>query len=48
MDNEDGSTGSGLTRSQLIYGDASLDEWVAQGDEDPGEPWRAFGAMALP
>jgi hypothetical protein len=27
---------------QFVYGDAPLDEWVAQGDGDPGEPWHSF------
>jgi hypothetical protein len=27
---------------QFIYGDAPLDEWVAQGDDNPSEPWSSF------
>jgi hypothetical protein len=26
----------------FAYGQVSLDEWVAQGDGDPGEPWGSF------
>ena len=27
---------------QFLFGDVSVDEWVAQGDDDPGEPWLSF------
>lgn len=27
---------------QFVYGDVRLDEWAAQTDGDPGEPWNSF------
>lgn len=30
------------TLRQFVYGDASADEWLAQGDDAPGGPWALF------
>jgi hypothetical protein len=35
--------GSAGALSQFVYGDAPLDEWVAQSAGDSGEPWNSFG-----
>jgi hypothetical protein len=36
------AAGPARTLRQFVYGDAPVDEWVAQGDGDPGEPWASF------
>lgn len=35
--------GSAGALGRFVYGDVSLDEWVAQSSGDHGEPWRSFG-----
>lgn len=42
MTGSSGAGGAADVLSQFIYGDAPLDEWVARGDADPGEPWISF------
>ncbi|MGO9724432.1 MAG: hypothetical protein ACLPN6_03500 [Streptosporangiaceae bacterium] len=42
MTGSSGARGAADVLSQFIYGDAPLDEWVAHGDGDPGEPWISF------
>jgi hypothetical protein len=42
MNGPQGAAGPARTVRQFVYGDAPLDEWVAQGDGDPGEPWDSF------
>lgn len=37
----DGAGGAAVLR-QFVYGDASIDEWVAHGADEPGEPWASF------
>jgi hypothetical protein len=36
------AAGPAHTLRQFVYGDAPVDEWAAQGDGDPGEPWDSF------
>jgi hypothetical protein len=42
MNGPQGTAGPARTLHQFVYGDAPVDEWVAQGDGDPGEPWNSF------
>lgn len=42
MTGSSGAGGAAGALSQFIYGDAPLDEWVARGGADPGEPWNSF------
>jgi hypothetical protein len=38
---DSGADGAAALR-QFVYGDASIEQWVAQGTDDPGEPWASF------
>ena len=34
--------GPAATLRQFVYGDAPAEAWIAQGTDDPGEPWVSF------
>jgi hypothetical protein len=42
MNGPRGTADPSRTLRQFVYGDAPVDEWVAQVDGDPGEPWNSF------
>jgi hypothetical protein len=42
MNGPQGTADPSRALRQFVYGDAPVDEWAAQGDGDPGEPWNSF------